>query len=61
MLTCKIMRASYFSLAMETDCCQFVQRCPECHIHEDLIHMKPSELHAVTSPWPFSGVHFSCH
>ncbi|RVW37075.1 hypothetical protein CK203_084563 [Vitis vinifera] len=39
---------------METDCCQFVQRCPECQIHGDLIHVPPSELHALTSPWPFS-------
>ena len=30
MLTLKIMRTSYFWLTMETDCCQFVQRCPEC-------------------------------
>ena len=26
----KIMRTGYFWLTMETDCCQFVQRCPEC-------------------------------
>ena len=39
---------------METNCCQFVQKCPECQIHGDLIHAPPSELHALTSPWPFS-------
>ncbi|WJZ91335.1 hypothetical protein VitviT2T_010416 [Vitis vinifera] len=32
---------------------EFVQKCPECQIHEDLIHVPPSELHALTSPWPF--------
>ncbi|RVW91041.1 Pol polyprotein [Vitis vinifera] len=48
------MRTGYFWLTMETDCCQFVQRCPECQIHGDLIHVPPSELHALTSPWPFS-------
>ncbi|RVW61814.1 Transposon Ty3-I Gag-Pol polyprotein [Vitis vinifera] len=26
----------------------------ECQIHGDLIHAPPSELHALTSPWPFS-------
>ncbi|RVW90541.1 hypothetical protein CK203_031047 [Vitis vinifera] len=26
----------------------------ECQIHGDLIHVPPSELHALTSPWPFS-------
>ncbi|RVW66336.1 Transposon Ty3-I Gag-Pol polyprotein [Vitis vinifera] len=29
-------------------------KCPECQIHGDLIHAPPSELHALTSPWPFS-------
>ena len=33
---------------------QFVQRCSECQMHGDLIHISPSELHAQTSPWPFS-------
>ena len=54
MLARKIMRTGYFWLTMETDCCQFVQRCPECQIHGDLIHVPPSELHALSSPWPFS-------
>ena len=53
MLTCKIMTTGYFWLTMETDCCQFVQRCPECQMHGDLIHVPPSELHALTSSWPF--------
>ncbi|RVW71753.1 Retrovirus-related Pol polyprotein from transposon 412 [Vitis vinifera] len=38
----------------ERDCCQFVQRCPKCQMHGDLIHVPPSELHALTSPLPFS-------
>ena len=50
MLARKIMRTVYFWLTMETDCCQFVQRCPKCQIHGDLIHVPPSELHALTSP-----------
>ncbi|RVW12176.1 Transposon Ty3-G Gag-Pol polyprotein [Vitis vinifera] len=54
MQTRKIMRTGYFWLTMETTCCQFVQRCPECQIHGDLIHASPSELHAFTSPWLFS-------
>ncbi|RVW88181.1 hypothetical protein CK203_042909 [Vitis vinifera] len=54
MLARKIMKTGYFWLTMETDCCQFVQRSPECQIHGDLIHVPPSELHALTSPWPFS-------
>ena len=54
MLTRKIMRTGYFWLTMETDCCKFVQRCSECQMHGDLIHVPPSELHALTSPWSFS-------
>ncbi|KAL6312332.1 hypothetical protein AAG906_008056 [Vitis piasezkii] len=29
-------------------------RCQECQMHGDLIHVPPSELHALASPWPFS-------
>ena len=54
MLARKIMRTGYFWLTMETNCCQFVQRCQECQMHGDLIHVPPFELHALTSPWPFS-------
>ena len=54
MLARKIMRTGYFWLTMETDRCLFVQRCPECQMHGDLIHVPSSELHALTSPWPFS-------
>ena len=50
MLAQKIMRIGYFLLTMEADCCQFVQRCPECQMHGDLIHMPPSELNVLTSP-----------
>ena len=54
MLAHKIIRTGYFLLTIETNCCQFVLRCPECQIHGDLIHVPPSKLHALTSPWPFS-------
>ena len=54
MLAYKIMRTGYFWLTMETDYYQFVQRCTECQIHAGLIHVPPSKLHALTSPWPFS-------
>ena len=54
MLARKIMRTGYFWLTMETDCCQLVHKCLECQMHGDLIHVPPFELHALTSPWPFS-------
>ena len=46
MLARKIMRIGYFWLTMEADCCQFIQRCPECQTHDDLIPMPHSELHS---------------
>ena len=49
-LTHKIMRLGYFWLTMETYCYWFVQRCLECQMHGDLIHVPPLELHALTSP-----------
>ena len=48
MLARKIMRIDYFWLTMETDYCQFVYRCLKCQMHEDLIHVPPSVLHALT-------------
>ena len=51
MLARKIIRTGYFWLTMETDCCQFVQRCSKCQMHG---HVPPSELDALTSPWTFS-------
>ena len=53
MLACKIMSTGYFWLTMEIDCCQFVQKCPECQIHGDLFHAPLLELYALTLSWPF--------
>ena len=55
MLAHKIMKTDYFWLTMETNYCQFVQRCPKCQIHGNLIHVSSLELHTLTSPWPFSA------
>ncbi|RDX94174.1 Pol polyprotein, partial [Mucuna pruriens] len=43
----KILRAGYYWSRMESDCCQ------HCHMYADNIHMAPSALHNLTSPWPF--------
>ncbi|XP_058185840.1 uncharacterized protein LOC131303068 [Rhododendron vialii] len=69
MLVKKILRQGYFWSAMETECVEYVRRCHKCQIHANLTHVPPSELHQMTSPWPFSyevpqafvsdnGVHF---
>ena len=54
MLASKIMRIGYFWWIVEIESYHFVQRCPECQIHGDLIHVPPLNLHALTLPWPFS-------
>ncbi|XP_070029767.1 uncharacterized protein [Nicotiana sylvestris] len=38
---------------MERDCISVVQRCHQRQVHSDLIHSSPSELHKISTPWPF--------
>ncbi|RVW13091.1 Pol polyprotein [Vitis vinifera] len=54
MLARKIMRTGYFWFDHGDRLLPVCSECPECQIHGDLIHVPPSELHALTSPWPFS-------
>ena len=49
----KILRAGYFWMTIENDCCKFVQKCHKCQVHGDLIRVPPHELNVVSSPWPF--------
>ncbi|XP_015170227.1 uncharacterized protein [Solanum tuberosum] len=49
----KILRAGYFWMSVEHDCCKFVQKCHKCQVHGDLIRVPPHELNAMSSPWPF--------
>ncbi|XP_015169908.1 uncharacterized protein [Solanum tuberosum] len=49
----KILRAGYFWMTMEHDCCKFVQKCHKCQMHGDLIRVPPHEINAMSSPWPF--------
>ncbi|RDX73708.1 Pro-Pol polyprotein, partial [Mucuna pruriens] len=50
----KILRASYYWTKMESDYCQHVQRCMKCQVYIDNIHVAPSDLHNLTSPWLFA-------
>ncbi|XP_059294480.1 uncharacterized protein LOC132047457 [Lycium ferocissimum] len=52
-LTKKILRTRYYWMTMEHDSCKFMQKCHQCQIHGDLIKVPPTELHAMSSPWPF--------
>ncbi|KAA3479844.1 RNA-directed DNA polymerase [Gossypium australe] len=39
---------------MEGDCICYSKKYPKCQIYGDKIHVPPSPLHVMTSPWPFS-------
>ncbi|XP_058758232.1 uncharacterized protein LOC131631452 [Vicia villosa] len=50
----KILRAGYYWLTMEYDCYKHVKRCHKCQIYADKIHVPPTLLNVLSSPWPFS-------
>ncbi|XP_060183128.1 uncharacterized protein LOC132613091 [Lycium barbarum] len=51
----KILRVGYYWMTMENNCSKFVKKCHKCQIHGDLIMVPPTELNAMTSPWPFAA------
>jgi len=50
----KILRAGYFWLTMETDCCIQVRKCHKCQAYADNINVSPTTLKVLSTPWPFS-------
>ena len=42
-------------MTMMEDYIKFVRKCYKCQIHGDIIHRPPTELHSISSPWPFSA------
>ncbi|GAU46907.1 hypothetical protein TSUD_299580 [Trifolium subterraneum] len=50
----KMLRAGYYWMTMESDCCKHVRRCHKCQIYADKIHVPPTLLNVLSSPWPFS-------
>ena len=50
----KILRAGYYWMTMETDCCTHAKKCHKCQIYADQIHVPPNTLNVLSSPWPFS-------
>ncbi|RDY09299.1 Retrovirus-related Pol polyprotein, partial [Mucuna pruriens] len=53
-LASKILRVGYYWSKMELDYCQYVKRYMKYQMYANKIHMAPSTLHNLTSPWPFS-------
>ncbi|KAG8492399.1 hypothetical protein CXB51_009679 [Gossypium anomalum] len=50
----QIMRFGYYWATMEGDCINYAKKCHKCQIYGDKIHVPPSPLHVMTSPWPFA-------
>ena len=50
----QIMRARYYWMTLENDCINYVQKCHKCQIYADKIHVSPTSLNVMVSPWPFS-------
>ena len=49
----QIMRAGYYCMTLENDCVNYVRKCHKCQIYTDKIHVSPTSLHIMVSPWPF--------
>ena len=47
------MRAEYYWMTLENDCINYVWKCHKCQIYADKIHVPPTSLHIMVSPWPF--------
>ena len=41
-------------MTLENDCINYVQKCHKCQIYMDKIHVQPTSLNVMVSPWPFS-------
>ena len=50
----QIMRAGYYWMTLENDCITYVRKCHKCQIYAYKIHVPPTALNIMVSPWPFS-------
>ncbi|GAU23956.1 hypothetical protein TSUD_183550 [Trifolium subterraneum] len=50
----KMLRAGYYWLTMESDCYKHARKCHKCSIYADKIHVPPTSLNVLSSPWHFS-------
>ncbi|GAU10109.1 hypothetical protein TSUD_418490 [Trifolium subterraneum] len=50
----KMLRAGYYWLTMESDCYKHARKCHKCQIYADKMHLPPTSLNVLSSPWPFS-------
>ena len=50
----QIMRTGYYCMTLENDCISYVRKCHKCQIYADKIHVPPTSLNVMVSPWLFS-------
>ena len=50
----KILRAGYYWLTMESDCCLHVRKCHMCQTFTDNINASTMPLNVLAALWPFS-------
>lgn len=50
----KMLKASYYWLTMEYNCCHFVKKCHKCQIYADKVHVPLTPLNVISSTWAFS-------
>nr|KYP58325.1 Gypsy retrotransposon integrase-like protein 1 [Cajanus cajan] len=53
-LAAKVLRAGYYWPTLRGDCAEFVKRWIPCQRHGNVIHASATELHSISSPWPFA-------
>jgi len=50
----KILRAGYYWLTMENNCCLHVRKCHKCQTFADNVNASPLPLNVLAAPWSFS-------
>ena len=51
----RIFRQGYYWPTMQTDYIKAVRKCHACEIYGQVHHLPPTELHCLSTPWPFSA------
>jgi len=49
----KMLRAGYYWMTMEADCCKHAKKCHKCLIYVDKIHVPSNTVNVLSSPWSF--------
>ena len=49
----RILKEGFYWLTMEFDYYKFAKKCHKYQIYADKIHVPPTLLNVISSPWPF--------